>query len=336
VERYPLDSLKIQQLDSISTMYRESAAASRSLLENTHLNILKLSDEEVLQQYNLLKRYSEKFLIPLGKMTTYHQAGIWEYMDHKKLMAQIWPGGFPLESLPEDIAGKENLSDVRIASALQLAEIVVSEIRELQRALSAKLISEKQQQEFIAVENQLISQINQLNQLLDSVGADFPRKNLDALENIISLAEANLSTYSATTELDIKLDLGRNLVVCFGHLAALEKAILALPGKQQEIETAYEDQIWNPFMANLMTERVKKRITGAYNKILLPYFLKRATLDLNCENAGEQVDLIARTHQRMLELRDEDTRKLERKLRREQDPETIINLFGRSSNTPEN
>ena len=107
----------------------------------------------------------------------------------------------------------------------------------------------------------------------------------------------------------------------------LEHIILTLPENKKEITTLYQDQIWNPFMANLMTEDVKKRITTAYEKVWLPYLIQQVTSGLSCANAEDLVVLFLKTHTRMLAMREEDTKKLERKLRREQDPMVIMELF---------
>jgi len=110
-------------------------------------------------------------------------------------------------------------------------------------------------------------------------------------------------------------------------LKFLTDELVALPDKKVMLKTLYTDSIWNPFMANLMDEEVKKRITAAYFKILVPYFLKSAASELDCDNVKVLKDQIIQANQRMEELREGDTRKLERKLRREKDPNQILKLF---------
>jgi len=107
----------------------------------------------------------------------------------------------------------------------------------------------------------------------------------------------------------------------------LANTIATLPEKAITIQEKYTDRIWNPFMANLMDEAVKKRITTAYTKILVPYYLKMAQEETDCGNVDELTQLIKATNERMLTLRDEDTSKLERKLKRIKDPNAILRLF---------
>ena len=84
-----------------------------------------------------------------------------------------------------------------------------------------------------------------------------------------------------------------------------------------------------------MDEEVKKRITTAYRKKVVPYLLDQVNNKLSCDNATKFIQLFEQLDKRMVEMRDENTAKLERKLRREQDPEAILELFQIQSNTGE-
>ena len=81
-------------------------------------------------------------------------------------------------------------------------------------------------------------------------------------------------------------------------------------------------------MATLMDEEVKKRITSAYRKILIPYFLEQVQSDLECQKIEGLNLLMKDTYQRMLELRVENTSKLERKLRKVTNPQIVFELIG--------
>ena len=76
-----------------------------------------------------------------------------------------------------------------------------------------------------------------------------------------------------------------------------------------------------------MDERVKKRITAAYNNVALPYLLTTINEKISCENVAQIKDLYEQLHVRMLELREEDTSKLERKLRKEDNPKVVLQSF---------
>lgn len=58
--------------------------------------------------------------------------------------------------------------------------------------------------------------------------------------------------------------------------------------------------------------------------------------ELTCDNAGRLKDQMVNTNQRILELRNEETRKLERKLRREKQPIEVLKLLNVQSTSKTN
>ena len=60
-----------------------------------------------------------------------------------------------------------------------------------------------------------------------------------------------------------------------------------IPKKTKEINEAYVNQVWNPFTATLMDEDIKKRITKAYIKQVIPYYLNEINENLSCANASK-------------------------------------------------
>lgn len=350
VNHFPLDSVENSQLDSISKLYTSAEAISQKFLNDTQLNILKVSDEEAGYLYAALQTISEKLLKPLGQFTNYHQMNIFEYVERDQIISQLWTNGFPSKDIAvhdtqnesENIqiftapnAESYDFSGNSLASVEQLAAYASSCVMAIRAKLEGKLVNEKREQELVHVEERLIAQINRLNALLDSVGNSHPKKHINALKNIKVFANANLGTYSNTSDKEDKLAIGRRLINCFDDLQLLENAIFDLSTKQQKITETYKDEIWNPFMANIMTEEVKKRITASYNKVLLPYLLESATENLDCTNAADLAILFDNTHERMLALRDEDTRKLERKLKKVQDPKEVMRLLNIATGTSE-
>ncbi len=351
VAHFPLNSLETVQLDSIKAHFGKSKIISESLLNSTQLNILKLSDEEALFLYSIVSAISENFLNPIEKVVDYHEQGILEFVTRDQLIRKLWPKGKPSTKI--EVGKETNGVGSRKAFALpnaerfefggntmssieQLAQYATFSLDSVQQLLNNKLTKEQRQQELIALEEELIVQSNGLNHLIDSVSNNVTGVNEDALLQIKAIADSSLSRYSAMEEVSTKFDYARELVDCYTQLKALTKAIAVLPTQWEEIQQKYQDGVWNPFTATVMNEEVKKRITGTYRKVLVPYFLKWVQSDLSCDNADELVLLMQGTYQRMIELRDEETSKLERKLRKEQDPKMVMQLFNIQHQVKEN
>ena len=349
VPYFPLDSVEIIQLDTINERLQNATAISNSFLNDTHLNILKLSDDEAMYYYSLIQAISENFLSPLTKLIQYREEGILDFVKREKLMQNLWPNGFPSKDISVRLAtGSDTLSRFKVfelqnasaysfdgenlTKAEQLTKYAAASLAHVEQVLGAKLTKEKQQQELIALEEELIVQNKALQQLIDSIPSTLAPKYRRAINHIKSVSDKSLEDFSKHEQLNG----AEKLVDCYEQMNMMAKAILALPEQMEEINTAYNDRVWNPFMATLMNEEVKKRITSAYRKNLIPYFLEQINANLSCDSVSELVALIENTHRRMLQLRNEDTARIERKLRKEQDPLKIMQLFNVQVETKEN
>lgn len=344
---YPLDSVEMVQLDSIKMRFEKSKEIADFFLNDTQLNILRLSDADAQYLYSVVSEISERFLVPIEKAVEYHKEEILELASRKKLFENLWPAGFPSKEISLAIqvdsittsktfklpdAGKFFFEGNTISSLEQISQYAQNCLQSIEWVLGAKLTQEKRQQELIALEEQLIAENKKLQQLIDSTKNSIDPIYKRALDRIKSVSDKDLSDFSTQEEINS----ARLLVTCYEQMNALAKAVVGLPEQSEEIAAIYNDRVWNPFMATLMDEEVKRRITNAYRRMLVPYFLQKIQADLSCENSGELAFLMENTFQRMLLLRNEETSKIERKLRKEQDPEVIMQLLKVLPTTNEN
>ncbi len=338
---FALDSVAVVQLDTVKRLYEQSEKLSRSLLDNSHLNILRLSDDNASFLYGALLAISEDFLEPLGELLGYHELGVLEFVSHDKLIKGLWSGALPslnieVPSEEDGIADRTftgpaanqfNLSGNDIDAIYQLAQYTDLSVNFIQEQLKDRLTLEKRQQDLVVLEEKLIKQSKELNQFIDSLDTRLPKPENDALQRIKTLADKKLNRYAGLEETTLKIDFAKNTIACLEQLGRLSKSVASLPQQRDSIQARYQDAIWNPFTATIMNEVVKKRITTAYNRVLIPYVLNKIETDLTCENADDISLLIENIYKRMLEMRDESTSKLERKLRKEQNPEVVLQLF---------
>jgi glutamyl-tRNA reductase len=89
--------------------------------------------------------------------------------------------------------------------------------------------------------------------------------------------------------------------------------------------------VWNPFTATIMSDQIKGRLTEAYDGLLIPSILTRIKTGLACAQVAEVHSILDQLYAKMKTLRKQNTSKLERKLRRENDPNTALELFGIST-----
>jgi len=337
VPHYPLDSLETTQLHAILKDYDAAKTISDSLRNNTQLAIIKLSDPEASYLYGVVAAITQEYLGGLKQLVVFQEEGIFEYASRKQLFQKVMPR-LPSKELmvkfEENNGAKERIftlpnadsfdfNGTSLSTLQQISSYALASLRYVEPLLEKKLSTNRREQQLLALEKQLLEENKALQQLLDTIGASLPNQNLKTLEHIKSITDTQLGKFSNAET----LDKATALLGCYKSMNRLANTIATLPEKAITIQEKYTDRIWNPFMANLMDEAVKKRITTAYTKILVPYYLKMAQEETDCGNVDELTQLIKATNERMLTLRDEDTSKLERKLKRIKDPNAILRLF---------
>ncbi|MEM1258393.1 MAG: hypothetical protein AAGH81_07690, partial [Bacteroidota bacterium] len=336
---FPLDSISRKQLDTTVKLVKNATEISKGFLKNTRLNLMKRSDEEANMLYHTIVALDSIVLRSLGTMVELENLGITENLSEEMLSDFLFPNGRPSPELAvvDDSGHVQNFLGPGGESVdfeakgmigyLAMAEYVSQSLGQINVTLGQKLEDDKQQQEFVLLEEQMIAQANALNQFPDSIRQILGRAELRALETIKSTAETLLKEYAEMPTGNEKLNQARMLISCLLDFDALSQEIVKLPERSLELREKYTDAVFNPFTATIMDESVKKRITAAYDNVLVPYLLEKVEKELNCENAGALQLLFQNSHGRMVELRDEDTSKMERKLRKERNPKVVLQLF---------
>lgn len=334
VPYYPMSSLEQVQANSMSEDYLQADKIAQGLLDNSQLNLLRRSDSEAQFLYSVVQSIHNTFLAPLKKAAQYQKHEVLDYVEGDVLMKRLFPAGRPTTTIQSDEANRtfqaSNASDFNfyvkpMESLANISAYAKQCLDEIAAVLYDKVENEQRQQEIIALEEQMIKDVTRLNQLVDTVGTT--NFTIDALRHITSTAESQLNSYSKKEQSNEKLAEAKQLVDCIAIYEKLALHISDLPKKDEEIKKVFTDAVWNPFMANVMDEEIKKRITSAYRTILIPFLLEQSQTNLDCEKATKLNQLLPDLHKRMLELREEDTSKLERKLRKEKNPNAILELF---------
>jgi len=340
---YPLDSLQNKTLEQITVDYEAAAKLSQAILENSHLNIVKRTDPEALFYYNAAAKIDTEFLKPLGILVKHKKLGIVQYQQVAELLNRLWPNGKPGTGITVVANEKGEMREFSLPSSKEfeyegddllsvdaMATYAKMSLEYIKGSLASRLTNEEQLQMLNGLEKELIELNDALEEQLDSVSG-LPLDYRNALSQIKIVADSSLTTYADIKNPDEKLKYGNRAKTCLSQLTSLTKTINELPERSEMIKKAYTDAVWNPFMANVMEEEVKKRIVNAYENVLTPYFIDTVSEQLLCDNAGLVNNQIVETQQIIMDLRMEDTRKLERKLRREKRPEEVLKLLKEQS-----
>jgi len=335
VPYYPLSDSTQRLLAELDTIYKQAAKIDRALLNDTQLNILKLSDDKTAELYKLAASVQTDYLKPLGNLIRYHREDLLQHVDRSQIMNSLWPDGLPEVNLKNttenNVLSDERRSyspDPNLLNIRGMAEYALFKLEMVREELNLKVDQIKKSDVILETEDNLISVTRRLNATIDNVEVKDHQEVDATLRFISSYAENELTSYSSLADSADKKIEAEKLTECFAKLALLVDAVAQLPLHREEIEEAYKDRVWNPFTATLMDEEIKKRITKAYDKKVIPYIHTELQHSLNCNNIATWTELLSELHSRMLAMSTEDTKRLERKVKRRDDAAEILELFG--------
>ncbi|MEQ8926134.1 MAG: hypothetical protein RLO81_10000 [Fulvivirga sp.] len=349
INHNPLTNNELKIINSSKELYTKANETCNDLLSNTQLSLLKLSDEETANLVSTIEAIQRRYLVTLSEIFKYQKLGILEYVPRSALLEKLL-GSMPNKRLSisysfnDTVYNKEyigpkpekyDLSKAGVEAIEELTHYLSASINSINEKLMSKLTREQQELELMMFEEKIIQENDTLHHLIDSLLVLDEAINAEALKAIKSFAKKQLSNYSQFDVMSEKQSLARELITCFNQLAILSNAIHLQGSRSSEIRQVYLDEVWNPFTATLMEEEVKKHIISAYFNKLLPYVFDIVATKLNCNNATDIKELLSRLYDRMLQLRDEETKRLERKLKKENDPLEILALFSLKSNLSE-
>ena len=348
VPHFPLDSSEILFLDSISKMNDHSQQLTDELLRNTQFNILKLSDRDVAFQFAVLENLQLNYLSKIETVTDAYKNGLFAHVSRKSLIDALWDKEELVSEMSVSydwadsivyqsylLSGGQNLSKNKdgVEGLLHVTYTVGRSLSAIQEILEQKLQYRQFERQLGILEDSILLRHAYLNNLVDSLKIDTNEEVTLALNHIRESAKKELAIYSKIKTPRERLRKARVLIECMDALGLMSLQVREIPQKKQEIRNRYMDDVWNPFTATVMTEQVKKWIIEAYELVLLPHIYQTLEEKLSCENVGSVSSLMDGIHDRMFELRDEETRKLERKLKNEKDVQEVLSLMEIKLNT---
>jgi hypothetical protein len=335
---FPLEAQQQADLDSIVGIIESSSQQAQNYLDDNHLKLLKRTDSSAQYHYDVLRALQQRFIQPLAELASYKKQGIVDNLEASRWHNMLFPQGKPSTAISiatstgnTTIYQGPNAPDYdfngeSFLALLQMAQYTQGAVKDVAAALDVILAQERQQLSLVALEGDMMARSNRLNTALDSLGIALPQYQ-NIFDQIKRTGEQSLASYAQISGARDKSSEAENTVNCLHSLTELSMEVGQLPEKQQQISAQYTDAVYNPFTATIMDETVKKRIVSAYKDKIIPYLLGQIEDGLSCEEATTMPSLLRALHQRMADLRETDTAKMERKLRKEKDPRAVLHMF---------
>ena len=333
--------LDIARLDSVARRLARYDAIAAALDATASLRIAESTDGEVAFLRAALRAVDAELLAPVRELDSTYREGLLSYLPRDRYLARLWPGG----TAPGAVAVRyEGAGGVRerafalrrgggfdvagegLAAVSALAARALYAADSIRHALGVKLETEERQRVANALDAQLMADFTRLDSLVRVEEGRLPREY--GLAEVRALARGELRAYGALDDPLAEREAAGALIACVEDLNDLALALADLPARAAEIEALYTDEVWNNITATVMEETVKRRLYEAYADDLLPYFRAEVSGgELDCARAGALGAQLRSLDRRMRALRETDTERLEKRLKRVDNPRRLLALL---------
>lgn len=314
-------------LNKSSELYlTETLSLVRNFLNDPNIQIGHFSQENLALYFRLMEIY-ENQLTRLSPVIHFLVDEASEYVDHSAILEHhivdiSYPNrveyDFEDNTKTEQYNFPPDISNFTIPEINAQLEFIFEDV--------SKLIEESSQYvENFKVQSDLHDRDEELIQLKDSVihlfahndtsthtYRDLHRQLKPAVDTQVAQTFKSYSTLPPQQRL-LEVD---STIECYQQYIQLYDKLTDFDTILGQIDEEYTRSVWNAYTYTYMEERVKERLYKIYEDSLLPYYIEKLKNHESCGTLQQGITNIERLLQRMMDLRMEDTRDLERQLRR--------------------
>lgn len=302
---------------------------TKSLIEdffaNPNTQVGRFANETLSFYYEVLGIYRKR-LEQISPVISLLADEASEYVDHDAILAYnavdiTYPDKVPyvfqerqhekVHAFPSDLTTfRTNTLNTHLTAVFKDVSAIVTETENTLEDYQAQSDLRRDESELIALRdsiNNLFSNTNELN--------SYNKLHSGIKDAIREFTERSFKTYAALGpyERSLKID---TLKACYLQYLDLYNTLVRCYEQMAELDKEYTRSIWNPYTFTYMDERVKERLYKAYEDVLFPFLWKELQDNLSCGTFEGKLRNIGLLQEKMAELRLQDTKELEKEIRR--------------------
>ena len=339
VRKFPYTDEEKEQIESGLKLIKESTEIIEDYLNDPQVDINRYNYKEISLYYEIYKVYNrelKKLKNVFEKLNLY----TYEYVNRDKILPYLLKDGI---QYPDEITYEYD--DQKLSEAYEFPEGISSDNRSIKNmslhleAINNSLIETKKQVEPIIEKNRKRAEIaekeSELVKKRDSIidlfndkenREDYNTYHESFKEDVNVFIMDRFKTY-ANKDVEERLGKTQFVIDCFKTIGTLYSKLVDLEEKKERIEESYKREVWSPVTYTYMTETIKERIYNAYKNYLLDKVVDDIKKSIGCEKLDEKMENISILYKEMMAIRDRDTSKEERALRRVKDADKILSIL---------
>lgn len=342
VRKYPYQKGELKRLQASQKLLIESIADIEKYLQNPQVEINRHYTVEIAKYYQGFK-LSLQELLKIKQTIDLLQLPAFEFINRQEMLPYV----HQKVTFPSEIQFECNDSNMRsnfpFPDLAVLAQTNIEGLHALVTQFHERIKSALDTVNPILERNKTREQIQELEAALiqkkDSILAlfnnEFKSPDYNSFhqlfkQKMMHLAEEEFKLYSKRVVTE-RVDLIPAKVACFTSYVEFYFYLVRLQENRSQIADLYTRTVWNPFTFTDMQETVKERVYNAYYNQVLPFVLSELNRQLSCNEIEKGRATISKLFNKMKELREQDTKELERAIRRANEPSQLFNLLMNSN-----
>lgn len=338
VRVFPYSADEKEELERIAELLERNEELFQEHYENPQVDVGRHSNEEVSFLYEVLDRYKQGNE-ELKKTHELLSDSSFLYIDRDAVRGKLIPRVSYPDSLAFEFDGEEMRRPYEFPSGIPDSEEGLDSVRTHLKAIQEDLerigkeldrILEKFKKEDLLAEKEgeLVKRRDSLEGLY-SEGNGKDTLNSYQKQLAPTIREFYKERFESYAELGLEEKIERvdELITCYGEGIELYHGLEELPEEVKKLDERYTRSTWNPIHFTNMDERVKKDLYEAFEEELMPYLVEDLKSSLECGKIKSKGSNFGVLLQRMIDLRTQETKVLEKRIKKADDPEEIISIM---------
>lgn len=316
-----------KQIAAIKEISPKLKKSIDDFFNDAQVDIYRLAVKDVAFYYEVMKYFRKNFsqLEPLFNLSIKPS---FVYSNRQLLIEDLAPSiSYPKDisivfndstfnrnySFPNDL-NKSNISLEKLQNQL---ESMYSNVQKIKGIVEPMLEKFKKQESLTSREIELVERRDLIEYLFETkkdtnTYTIYHRK---LSPTIISYSQELFKEY-ASLGIDRKVYEVDYYISCFDKILEANMSLFKLQKKVENLEELYTRTLWNPYTFTYMDEIVKDRVYMVYKNEILPFLITKFETELNCQNIEQLNQNFSTLYNRMVVLRETDTKEIEKSLRR--------------------
>lgn len=339
---YPIDEEKAKDAKEISKLYKDLSDKVRKNKESSALNINKNRTDSLAFAFAFFQAMDEK-VKQLKEIIDLYETGEIKYVDEEVFFQEglSFLSSFDTIKYTFDEKEREKIIEERkiIETKEQLSRFLLAYLENeyhLVDKIADYVKSVLEKLEIDSSISDLDEKILTLKDIVDDLYSgtnyfsDKHEKLIRRIERVFltDLFERKQNEYAKTDTYGKKVEKAEEVIDLLNELDKRHEEFYKIFERRDDIDELYYENVFNAFTFSSYDQRAKERLYKSGNEKLFSYYFEQMMAENEFSAIINHLEKIRKLQDRLVELRDQETRKIERKLRRTSKPAQIASILG--------